>query len=244
MWRRGAGEILATADLRRCGWVLVSAPRGSELLDGEFRPDCPLVVDGNRLDAGLWMLLIDRRGVRLRRRVLLLNIHEAKERSYLLRLGFGDVMGGDVALPEVEARAERIAALADTMQRFLYYGPLKMDLLARDGFVGMRRMGLHPREFALLWRLMKEPGEEIDKPTLLRDVWRLSFIPETNTLAVHIRRLRRKLAVEGLVGVIVTLKSGGYQLRPYAREARPDSKNSIYFKEVILDDSLEELPAE
>jgi two-component system, OmpR family, response regulator len=180
----------------------------------------------------------------LRRRVLLLNIHDSTERSYLLRLGFGDVMGDDVTLPEVESRALRIAALADTMQRFLNYGPLKMDLLARDGFIGMRRLGLHPREFALLWRLMKAPGEEIDKATLLRDVWRLSFIPETNTLAVHIRRLRRKMAAEGLLGAIVTLKSGGYQLRPYRREQRRAHKNTQYFEVIIRDDAWEKTPAE
>jgi DNA-binding winged helix-turn-helix (wHTH) protein len=48
--------------------------------------------------------------------------------------------------------------------------------------------------------------------SLLTDIWRLAFRPETNSLAVHVSRLRSKLRVAGLDGLIETTAEGGYRL--------------------------------
>jgi len=103
-------------------------------------------------------------------------------------------------------------------------GPLLLDLQRRDCQVGGRALRLHPREFALLWRLADEPGRRVSKRSLLRDVWQLGFEPETNSLAVHVFRLRAKLAQEGLVDVVRTDPGDGYALvveagNPVARPA-------------------------
>ncbi|MBW8754871.1 MAG: winged helix-turn-helix transcriptional regulator [Sphingomonadales bacterium] len=91
-------------------------------------------------------------------------------------------------------------------------GSLRLDLLARDGFVGTRRLALHPREFALLWRLADTPGVVVAKRALLSEVWRLCHMPDTNSLAVHVFRLRAKLAGAGLAGLVQTAPEGGYLL--------------------------------
>ncbi|QEA17450.1 helix-turn-helix domain-containing protein [Novosphingobium ginsenosidimutans] len=91
-------------------------------------------------------------------------------------------------------------------------GLLKLDLLLRDAFVAGRGAGLHPREFLLLWRLAEEPGVTVPPSELRSDVWRLAFRPETNSLAVHVSRLRAKLRVAGLDGLIETRADGGYRL--------------------------------
>ena len=96
--------------------------------------------------------------------------------------------------------------------RFREAGDVTLDLFHRDGRVDDRWLALHPREFALLWRLSDEPGTPVSAEVLLRDVWRLSFRPETNSLAVHISRLRAKLRVAGLDGLIETLPDGAYRL--------------------------------
>jgi len=50
-------------------------------------------------------------------------------------------------------------------------------------------------------------------PSELRsDVWRLAFRPETNSLAVHVSRLRAKLRTAGLDGLVETRPDGGYRL--------------------------------
>lgn len=47
---------------------------------------------------------------------------------------------------------------------------------------------------------------------LLADVWRINFDPETNSVAVHVARVRSKLAPFGLTEMLVTHPSGGYLL--------------------------------
>lgn len=96
---------------------------------------------------------------------------------------------------------------------------MKLDLLGREAFIAGRALGLHPREFALLWRLSDTPGEPVSRYELLNDVWRLSFQPETNSLAVHVSRLRAKLRLSGIEGLIETLPDGSYRLATAQRSA-------------------------
>jgi two-component system OmpR family response regulator len=69
-------------------------------------------------------------------------------------------------------------------------GPLTLDLLRRDARRGPSWLSLHPREFAVLWRLADEPGTLVSRRQLLTDVWRISQEPETNSVEVHVSRLR------------------------------------------------------
>lgn len=154
-------------------------------------------------------------------RVLLIGVADSSERARLLSLGFGDVLGEAPALAEVEARAARVADHAQMLPGCRVIGPLRLDLLARDGMIAGRSLALHPREFALLWRLADTPGVPVAKPTLLREVWRLFHIPDTNSLAVHVFRLRAKLAVAGLRDLVRTTPNGGYML------ASPDDSPAL-----------------
>lgn len=98
--------------------------------------------------------------------------------------------------------------------RFREVGHITLDLFHRDGRVDDRWLGLHPREFGLLWRLAEQPGEQVTKRQLLTDVWRINFEPETNSVAVHVARVRSKLSVFGLSSIVVTHPDGGYFLEP------------------------------
>ncbi|MCC6926181.1 MAG: winged helix-turn-helix transcriptional regulator [Novosphingobium sp.] len=137
----------------------------------------------------------------------------------MLRLGFGDALARGPTLEEIEARVLRLEQLAQSLPRYRIHGPIKLDLLAREAYVAGRAVGLHPREFALLWRLAETPGEAVSASELLYDVWRLSFRPETNSLAVHVSRLRTKLRTSGVDGMVETLVDGSYCL--VARMQRP-----------------------
>ncbi len=103
----------------------------------------------------------------------------------------------------------RSAAGSDSLAR---RGPVTLDLFHRDGRVAGRWLGLHPREFALLWRLAETPGVRVGRRQLLRDVWRLDHIPETNSLDVHVSRLRAKLHVARCAWLVETDPLGGYRL--------------------------------
>ena len=96
--------------------------------------------------------------------------------------------------------------------RFRDAGDVTLDLFHRDGRVDDRWVGFHPREFELLWRLAEQPGQRVSKRQLLAEVWRINFEPETNSVAVHVARVRSKLEPFGLSSILATHPDGGYFL--------------------------------
>ena len=98
------------------------------------------------------------------------------------------------------------------LPRTMRAGPIELDLFFRDGRIGESWLSMHPREFELIWRLAEMPRQRCSRKTLLRDVWRLHHVPETNTLEVHVHRLRQRLAPFGCDTLIATDPAGGYRL--------------------------------
>lgn len=209
-----AEEIPHRHDLRRCGWQFGEHTGYAAASAGQ-----PVLAPFAAMGRAQWLKLLADSEQVLRSQVLLIGVDDPVERARLLRLGFGDAVHGKTDLAEVEARAWRIMRQAGCLPRVRQVGPLRLDLLARDGFVGERKAGLHPREFALLWRLADAPGVPLLKKELVTDVWYRSHVPETNSLAVHVSRLRTKLALIGLGNLVQTAPSGGYFLAPQCAPA-------------------------
>ena len=104
------------------------------------------------------------------------------------------------------------------LPRWMQAGPVRLDLFHRDAQAAGRWLGLHPREFEVLWHLAERAPEPVCQTRLLREVWRLEFDPETNRVAVAVCRIRAKLRAVGLRGLIATVPGRGYLLTP-AHEA-------------------------
>lgn len=213
-------------DLRRLGWRLLEADSSNtfdQTLDFEQALDRAVpaqLVGYPDLPLGQWLALAGGGGL-ARRLSLLIGVDDPAERVRLLRLGFGDALHSQSSLHEIEARTVRMIDQARAAPRHRWCGTLRLDLLTREAWVAGRGVGLHPREFILLWRLAETPGVPISQDELLADVWRLSFRPETNTLAVHVSRLRAKLRLAGVDGLIRTGVDGSYCLVPDPRGAVP-----------------------
>lgn len=98
--------------------------------------------------------------------------------------------------------------------RFLTIAELTLDRAHMDARIDDTWLSLFPREFELLWHLAEAPGKIFTKRTLLSEIWGIDHVPQTNSLAVHIARLRAKLAEVGFEGLILTHRAGGYHLDP------------------------------
>lgn len=205
----GPGQLAEALDLRQFDWRLVEGG------NGDAAPNdlpCLLLADRGLLSARKWIWL---HGLsdELRGQVLLAGVGQSEERAWLLQLGIGDVLEPGASLAELAARAQRIVGRIAQNPLRMTVGPMTLDLAAREGFVAGRRLGLHPREFALLWRLAQSPGQPASRAELLAEVWHLARQPETNSLAVHVCRLRAKLRIAGLDGIIAST-ADGYVLLP------------------------------
>lgn len=192
------GTIPQAWDLREVGWVLVAPGNGDPA-------SIPVLCDHATAKTEI-------HGTTARAATIVLGVDDSLGRARKLALGFGDAVPSSATLEEIEQRALRLSRTLDALPRRRQHGPLELDLVLRDGLIGSRRLGLHPREFGLLWRLAREPGRPVSAEELISEVWQMNFRPETNSLAVHVCRLRAKLASAGLSGVIGTTSEGGYTL--------------------------------
>lgn len=199
----GGGAPPPQWDLRYAGWALADAEssyRRIELIDWRGRSVAEaLAALASLLEPALCVFL---------------GIDCGRDRAKLLDRGSGDALPGTVGLPELDLRSRRLWSAGENIPRRRSIGLLVLDLMHRDARAGGRWLGLHPREFGLLWRLADRPGEPVSRARLLRDVWRLDFDPGTNSVEVHVSRLRGKLAAAGLNGLIETSATGGYRLAP------------------------------
>jgi two-component system, OmpR family, response regulator len=192
-------------DLRRLGWRLC---RGR----GGRRAECRhvLIVDVRGLEAAVARELAE--ADRPAWRLLLIGVEQPADRARLLTAGCAEAMPSSIGLRELEARARRVDDMFGMLPRWRTIGPLTLDLFHRDARRGGRWLALHPREFGVLWRLADSPGERVTRKQLLTDVWRLNHQPETNSVEVHVSRLRAKLAGFGCKRVVLTDPCGGYRL--------------------------------
>jgi len=199
----GSDRMPEAFDLTNNGWTMDEP--------GEPSSECIGVMHSGKLESSDWQRVMSFPD-ELRRFVLIIGVATAHERARLLKAGFGEVLTDAIEAGEFEARATRLAQLVCWLPRHRRLGGLELDLLAREAFGHGKSLNLNPREFALIWRLADRPGEPVSKADLIQDVWRMGFVPETNSIAVHMSRLRRKLGFVGMSGIIATATAGGYCL--------------------------------
>jgi DNA-binding response OmpR family regulator len=92
-------------------------------------------------------------------------------------------------------------------------GPITVNPVTHEVRVGDREILLTAREFDLLVYLIDKRGRVASADQISNHVWGRST--ETNTVAVHIRRLRAKLGTHPTHGQLIrTIRNVGYRLAP------------------------------
>lgn len=86
---------------------------------------------------------------------------------------------------------------------------LKVDFSARLVYVEGNRIDLSPKEYDLLFFMVKNKGIALSRERLLSEVWGYDFYGDDRTLDTHIKLLRKSLGV--CSEYIVTLRGMGYR---------------------------------
>lgn len=127
-----------------------------------------------------------------------------------LGLGADDYIVKPFQIAELRARIRAVLRRRESLAP-IEYGELRVDVASRQVQRGGEKLDLSPREFDLLFRLVRAKGELVSREELLRKIWELEFDPGTNVLDVHVGRLRRKLDKLGQP-LIENVRGQGYRI--------------------------------
>lgn len=92
---------------------------------------------------------------------------------------------------------------------FFEYEGLKVDFAGRIVYVDGNKAELTPKEYDLLFYLIKNKGIALTREKLISNVWGYDFFGDDRTLDTHIKLLRKNLG--SYSGLIVTLRGVGYR---------------------------------
>ncbi len=92
---------------------------------------------------------------------------------------------------------------------FFEHEGLKVDFAGRIVYVDGNKAELTPKEYDLLFYLIKNKGIALTREKLISNVWGYDFFGDDRTLDTHIKLLRKNLG--SYSGLIVTLRGVGYR---------------------------------
>jgi DNA-binding response OmpR family regulator len=115
-------------------------------------------------------------------------------------------------------RALRSVSPPPARQRSLRAGALRLHPSALEAELHGRRITLPPREFRLLHLLMSHAGQVVTRDQIRESVWGAGERDASNTITVHIQRLRTRLGDPSHdPAIIQTVRRLGYRLVPPPR---------------------------
>lgn len=114
----------------------------------------------------------------------------------------------DAVLKRAKPKA---AGTADTKNQVVEIdgGGLRVDFTARIVYIDGKRVDMSPKEYDLLFYLIKNKNIALSREKLLTEVWGYDFFGDARTLDTHIKLLRKSLGK--YASYIVTLRGVGYR---------------------------------
>jgi len=99
--------------------------------------------------------------------------------------------------------------LSEDFEELIEKEGISLDVARATVRVKGKLVNLRPKEFDLLYLLMKKAGRVLNRSYLLVSIWGYEYFGATRTVDVHIRRLREKLGKEA-AKKIRTVEGKGY----------------------------------
>jgi two-component system OmpR family response regulator len=147
--------------------------------------------------------------------ILMLTARDAlRDRVTGLEQGADDYVTKPFALRELLARLRALGRRGPITHRdVLEIGDLRLDRTAQRVSRGGTPIELSPRSFAVLERLMRDPGAVVSRSDLLDAAWDLAFEQQSNVVDAQIRRLRERIDAPFGTDTIEAVRGRGYRLR-------------------------------
>ena len=141
--------------------------------------------------------------------IILTALDQISDRIEGLNAGADDYLVKPFDLAELSARIGSVARrYAGNPNPIVTHGALAIDLAARSIHRDGRPVTLTAREWALFEAFLSRPGQLLSKAQLEDKLYAFGSDVESNTIEVHVSRLRKKLGA----GVIETERGLGYRL--------------------------------
>ena len=138
---------------------------------------------------------------------------EEYDKLFGFELGIDDYVTKPFSPKEVMSR---IAAVLRRTQKngqpvgdSVHFEGLDIDFAGRNVFVDGKKAELTPKEYELLFYLVRNNGIAVSREKLLSDVWGFDFYGDDRTVDTHIKMLRSNLGKYR--DYIVTLRGLGYK---------------------------------
>lgn len=135
---------------------------------------------------------------------------EEYDKLFGFEIGVDDYVTKPFSPKEVVARIGAVLRRGKSANKKIVSDGLEIDVAGRAVFVDGKKVFLTPREYDLLFYLVKNEGIAIPREQLLADVWGYDFFGEDRTVDTHIKMLRANLGPYR--DKILTLRGVGYKL--------------------------------
>lgn len=140
--------------------------------------------------------------------------NEEYDKLFGFELGIDDYVTKPFSPKELMARVNAVLSrsLASTKENadaLMKFDGLTIDIPGRSVSVDGERIELTPKEYDLLFYLVKNKNIALSRDQLLRDVWGYDFFGDDRTIDTHIKNLRNNLG--DYREKIVTLRGVGYK---------------------------------
>lgn len=139
---------------------------------------------------------------------------EEYDKLFGFEIGADDYVTKPFSPKEVMARINavtkrRAAAKTEAGNEILKFEGLEIDMAGRNVYVDGEKAELTPKEYELLFYLVRNKGIALTREKLLYDVWGFDFYGDDRTVDTHIKMLRGNL--KEYRKFIVTLRGLGYK---------------------------------
>jgi DNA-binding response OmpR family regulator len=123
-----------------------------------------------------------------------------------------DCVVAQVAPDRLETLPEKIeSAMSSQKNRFIRLPNLVIDCQQRQVLRDKEHFSLTPKEYKLLYLLIKKHGQILSRKEIMQTVWETDYMGDTRTLDVHIRWIREKIEEDpSKPQRLVTVRGVGY----------------------------------